>query len=62
MRADRVHTQAAQVVDSRPQADDLADCLSARLELPRQVVIGRALDANRFDHVATRLKRVHRLE
>ena len=44
VRPDRVHAEAAQVVDGGAQADDLGDRLRAGLELPRQVVIGGAFD------------------
>ena len=62
MRAHGVHAQPVQVVDRRPQPDDLGDRLGAGLELPRQVVVGRALDADGLDHVAARLEGVHGLE
>src|SRR5207245_2945344 len=62
VRADGIQAASAQVVDGCPESDHLGDRLRAGLELPGQVVIGGALDADRLDHVATGHERVHRLE
>ena len=62
VRPHRIHAQPVQVVDRRAQADDFRNRLRAGLELPGQVVVGRALDPHRADHVAACHERVHRLE
>ncbi len=62
VRAYGLHAEPGEIVDRGPQADDLAYGLRAGLELPRQVVVGRAFDAHGLDHVAARLERVHGLQ
>ncbi len=52
----------SQVVDRRRQADGARDVRRARLELPRQLVVGGLLERHRQDHVAAALPRRHRLE
>ncbi len=60
--AHSVHAQRAQVIDSGSEPDHLGDRLRAGFELPGQVVISRALDADGPDHVPAGHERVHSLE
>ena len=62
MLAHVLHAQAVQVVHGGAQSDDLGDRLRARLELPREIVVRRALGADRLDHVAAGHERLHALE
>src|SRR5579859_1866053 len=62
VRADVLHAEIADVVDRGAQPDDLADGLGSGFELPRQVVVGRAVDADRLDHVAATHEWLHLLE
>ena len=52
VRAHRVHPQVAQVVDRGAEADNLANRLGPRLELPGKVVVSGAFDAYGLDYVA----------
>src|SRR5258707_515799 len=59
--ADRVEANAVQVVDRRPEADDLADRRRAGFELPRKLVGRETVEANVGDHVAAAQKWGHGL-
>ena len=62
VRLHRLHAQALQILDRRPQPDDAADVLRPRLELPRHLVPRGVVEPDVADHLAPAQERVHLLE
>ena len=60
--ADRLAAQALHVVDGRAQADRAGDGRRARLEPPREIVPGRAVEPDLADDLAAAEERLQRLQ